>query len=459
MEKYPGLEMMDMGQPSWGREQLLQKIQDLRVEMDALRLQNQTLHIELDRVLHLSYWIRRIIKTYWRDIYCKGRQIKNGIVRKARDKKPSNYSSNFRPYQVQPLQPLQPNRPRVLHAIGNCYTGGSTRLIVDLVEHLGHRYEQEITTRDKPDVPGYVGLKIHHYKRFTRPHQVLSHLKKFRPDIIHVHYLGHLRDRYGELNWKWYNHVFQAAQAFGCKIIENVNIPVEPYVSDTISCYVYVSDYVRHEFGRLDSRNITIYPGSDLTLFSRKNEVDIPDDCIGMVYRLEGDKLNGRSIDVFLKVVQRRPRTKVLIVGGGRYLEAYRNAVHRLGVGDRFTFTGYVSYEELPAFYERMSVFVAPVHRESFGQVSPFAMGMGIPVVGYSVGALEEIVGDRELLAPPGDSDTLANVIVELLNDRERRLRIGEGNRRRARQLFSVEAMINSYSTLYDEMMTSPKVV
>jgi glycosyltransferase involved in cell wall biosynthesis len=82
-------------------------------------------------------------------------------------------------------------------------------------------------------------------------------------------------------------------------------------------------------------------------------------------------------------------------------------------------------------------------------------MGMGIPVVGYCVGALEEITGNCNLLAPSGDSDTLADMIIELLNDRERRLRIGARNRERAERLFSIEAMIDGYSALYNGLIGS----
>ncbi len=448
------------------KESLLQQIRELRIKNDRLRLENQTLRTELYRFLDLRYLLPKTIKILKQEITNRILKIKKIVgkikkiaVRKqtSEEKKPDE--SNFNPYKVQILQPIQNDRLRVLHVIANFYTGGSARLVVDLIEHLGHRFEQEVITRDYPTVPGYIGLSVHHYECFTHPRQVLSILEKFRPNFIHVHYLGHHKNNYSELDWKWYNNVFQAAQQYGCRIIENVNIPTDPYVSDAVSFYVYVSDYVSHEFGHIDSPNITVYPGSDLSVFSRKNRVNIPDDCIGMVYRLEGDKLNEHSISVFIKVVQRRPKTKVLIVGGGRYLELYQNLVQQAGVEEAFTFTGYVSYEDIPQLYEQMSIFVAPVHTESFGQVSPFAMGMEIPVVSYDVGGLKEIVGDSKLLAPPGDSDQLANIIIELLDDRERRIQIGQINRQRAQKLFSVEAMIESYSRLYNEMLKLSEVV
>jgi glycosyltransferase involved in cell wall biosynthesis len=85
-------------------------------------------------------------------------------------------------------------------------------------------------------------------------------------------------------------------------------------------------------------------------------------------------------------------------------------------------------------------------------------MGMGIPVVGYKVGALEEITGDSSLLASSGDSDTLADIIIDLLNDRERRIRIGKLNCERAQKLFSLETMVNAYSGLYDGLIESASV-
>ncbi|MGG2018651.1 glycosyltransferase, partial [Pseudomonas sp. S8] len=124
-----------------------------------------------------------------------------------------------------------------------------------------------------------------------------------------------------------------------------------------------------------------------------------------MVYRLETDKLNADSITPFIKAVQKRPQTRVLIVGGGSLMETFKEAVNSAGVSDNFEFTGYVAYSQLPDLYRRMKLFVAPVWKESFGQVSPFAMRMHVPVVGYDIGAIGEIVDDSSLLAPYGDAD------------------------------------------------------
>jgi glycosyltransferase involved in cell wall biosynthesis len=306
-------------------------------------------------------------------------------------------------------------------------------------------YEQEIITSYKHSTDSYTGVPIHAYPDLHSPDKIIKYLEEYRPSLIHIHY-------WGDTDKPWYEQIFSASERYGCKIIENINTPVEPFLSKAVEHYVYVSNYVYDTFGQRNEKSSVIYPGCNFDIFTSKKQVP-PDNCIGMVYRLEKDKLNEQSIDVFIKVAQRRPETKVLIVGGGSYLEPYKNAVNLAGVTESFIFTDYVSYQSLPSLYEQMSIFVAPVWQESFGQVSPFAMNMGIVVVGYNIGALSEIIGTTELLAPPGDSDKLADIIIELLNNRNKRISIGAYNRERARKLYSIEVMVNSYKINYQSLL------
>jgi glycosyltransferase involved in cell wall biosynthesis len=99
-----------------------------------------------------------------------------------------------------------------------------------------------------------------------------------------------------------------------------------------------------------------------------------------------------------------------------------------------------------------MSIFVAPVWKESFGQVSSFAMNMGLPVVGYEIGAIPSIINDASLVVDYGDSQGLADVIVKLLENRNKRLEIGRRNHEKAQAEYSVDAMIKAYSSLYASM-------
>ena len=216
-----------------------------------------------------------------------------------------------------------------------------------------------------------------------------------------------------------------------------------------------MSDFVHNTFSDQNTKGITIYPGSNFDFFSKRSRDEPQGDYVGMVYRLEPDKLNLRSIDVFIQVVQARPNTQILIVGGGTFLGVYKEKVRLAGVESNFRFTGYVHYKQLPDLYRQMAIFVAPVWKESFGQVTPFAMNMGIPVVGYNVGALPEIIGCESMSAPPGDAGRLKDIIVELLESPDKQTSIALANQMRARELFSLEAMVTKYRKLYGELLTA----
>ncbi len=150
-------------------------------------------------------------------------------------------------------------------------------------------------------------------------------------------------------------------------------------------------------------------------------------------------------------MVRLRPRTKVYIIGGGSYFRPYLQRTIEAGVRDNFFFTGYVSYESLAQWYEKFSIFIAPVWQESFGQVSPFAMSKGLAVSGYNVGALSEILGDTETLG--ATLEETAHIIVDLLNDRQRLRTIGERNIARVKTMFDVRLMAARYGEIYNELL------
>jgi glycosyltransferase involved in cell wall biosynthesis len=325
--------------------------------------------------------------------------------------------------------------------------GGSSRLVVDLIEHLGHKYDQEVVTYSIPDPPAYDGFSCHDFSQLSSPERMAAFLREKDAKILHVHY-------WGEDNKPWYANVFGAADLYPCPVIENINTPVETYFHDKIEQYIYVSEYARNLFQPVPDNSVVIYPGSNLELFERADH-DFPDDAIGMVYRLERDKLNEDSLEVLIDVVRKRPSTRVYIIGAGTFFKLYQEQARAAGVMDNFIFTGYVPYAALPDYYRKFSLFVAPVWKESFGQVSTFAMSMALPVVGYDVGSLPEMLGSQEFFT--NDRTRLADLIIDLLNDREKRSEIGMLNRKRAHEMFSVEAMAARYDSLYESLLAKDR--
>jgi glycosyltransferase involved in cell wall biosynthesis len=104
----------------------------------------------------------------------------------------------------------------------------------------------------------------------------------------------------------------------------------------------------------------------------------------------------------------------------------------------------------MPGFWRSVAVAVVPSLYEPFGLVALEAMACGVPVIASKIGGLKEIVeeGVNGLLVPPGDSPELANALVDLLNNTQARLRLGEAARRRAEE-FSQARRSSKLVTLF----------
>lgn len=96
---------------------------------------------------------------------------------------------------------------------------------------------------------------------------------------------------------------------------------------------------------------------------------------------------------------------------------------------------------ELLNFYRDASIFVLPTLGDVFSLSVLEAMAMRLPVVTTDVGAIRDLVVDGEtaIVIPPKSPQALHAAIAQLLNDPERRLRMGNAARQRVEQLFDAE--------------------
>lgn len=334
-------------------------------------------------------------------------------------------------------------RPRVLHIIPNVFVGGSTQLVIDLMERMGHLYEMQVVTAALPKNGRHEGMDVSVLPLGSAPEAFAEAFARIRPDLIHMHYWGG-SDR------PWYLAALAAARADGAPLIQNVNTPVEPLRDDVVRTYVFVSQYIRDVFAPDIANGEVIHPGIDLDRFTPTGFAPGAEATIGMVYRLTRDKLDETSIEPLVDVALRRPKARILVIGNGDLLPVYLARVEAAGVRDNFEFAGTVPYAELPKRYRQFRIFVAPVVRESFGQVTPFAMAMGQAVAGFKVGALPEILGGEKTLG--AGRTELADILVALLDDAAERDALGAANAARAR-MFTVDGMISRYSKVYAQSL------
>lgn len=100
-----------------------------------------------------------------------------------------------------------------------------------------------------------------------------------------------------------------------------------------------------------------------------------------------------KDIDMVIRAMQ-HVDAHLLIVGKGPAKEDLEKLVNDLGLNDRITFTGFVSDEDLPRFYNMGDMVISASKFETQGLTILEAMATGKPVACRNGRAFAEIVQD-----------------------------------------------------------------
>ena len=197
---------------------------------------------------------------------------------------------------------------------------------------------------------------------------------------------------------------------------------------------------------------------ADATLEELRREIGIDSNApvIGFVGRLVEEKGILDLLQAAKTVIEAVPNAQFLIIGpcDEDKPDALRPEVaERYGVAVNCRFVG--MRNDMPELYALMDVLVLPSYREGFPRAPMEASAMGVPSVVTDIRGCREAVDHEEngLLFPVGDVDTLAQFLIELLRDEERRTRIGLAGRRIAEARFDEQKVFDRVLSEYERLL------
>jgi phosphatidylinositol alpha-mannosyltransferase len=142
------------------------------------------------------------------------------------------------------------------------------------------------------------------------------------------------------------------------------------------------------------------------------------------------DPRNGLStlIDSFRKVKGKRREAQLVVVGDGPLREHYYKQARG---DDDITFVGAV-LEGRPSYYAHSSIYACPTTKASFGITLLESMACATPIVCSDILGFRDVVehGREALMTHCGDTDALADSLVQLLDDEGLRIQLGTTGRR-----------------------------
>ena len=134
-------------------------------------------------------------------------------------------------------------------------------------------------------------------------------------------------------------------------------------------------------------------------------------------------------LEALAEVRRRGIDARLDLVGEDTLNGALQERAVRLGLADRIAFHGFVPSDRLPQFYACAHLYVQSSRHEAAGVAVLEAAASGVPVVGTAVGYVKDWARLRAAAVPPGDPGRLAEAIVDLLQDPDRRARLAASAR------------------------------
>ena len=170
------------------------------------------------------------------------------------------------------------------------------------------------------------------------------------------------------------------------------------------------------------------------------------------------------GIDLLLEAVREivhvRGRTDVQfgLVGGGSSLAEMQALARRLDVADYVTFTGRAPDQTLFEVLSTADVCVNPDRvnpmndKSTMNKIMEY-MAVGKPIVQFEVTEGRVSAGEASLYAAPNDPSDLADKILALLDDPERRARMGAFGRERVERELSWATQIEPLLSAYERVL------
>lgn len=318
---------------------------------------------------------------------------------------------------------------------------------------LGHRTERLAWEQSGlPVVAEQVGADVIHMPNYTMP------LRPGLPTAVTIHDLSFFTDpeRYTPVSGMSLKSATKTAAVQATRLIVPSNATRDELVR-----------VLGIDPGKID----VAYHGVDHRLFHRPDEIQVS----RVTARLG---LHGRPYVAFLGSLTPRKNAPSLVsgwatavaglpdppalvlAGGGGWSPELDEAVARVPSHLRLIRPGYLPFADLPGFLGGALVVAAPSRGEGFGLQVLEAMACGAPVLTTYRTSLPEVGGNAVAYTEP-DADAIAVALRDLLDDQERRTRLGEAGYARAQEFTweaSAAAHVASYKRAADQRVGRPEV-
>jgi mannosyltransferase len=178
--------------------------------------------------------------------------------------------------------------------------------------------------------------------------------------------------------------------------------------------------------------------------------------AIGCFGRVRAQKGTDIFVAAMCRLLPRYPDFTAVMVGAitpeqAGFADGLQKRIDAAGLQSRIVIAGELAIEEVPQWYQRLTIYAFTSRNEGFGLTLIEAMSAGAVLVASRAGAAELVVEDgvTGILTPTGDIDALVAALEPLMRDPAAAATMGERGRARVLEKFSLDAEANRIAEVY----------
>ncbi len=202
----------------------------------------------------------------------------------------------------------------------------------------------------------------------------------------------------------------------------------------------------------------------DAVNLAKSNRTGYPKDRstirIISVGRLHVEKGYPVMINAFADALKIIPNMELVLLGDGPYRFELETFVREKGIADKVIFRGAVPEQTVLDEMTHADIFALSSFMEGIPMVLMEAMVLEVPVIAPRLAGIPELVIDKEngLLFDPAHSSQMAEYMIELSQDKEKRTRYGQAGKQKVLAEFTIEKGVENLWQRFlklDEIKTS----
>lgn len=374
-------------------------------------------------------------------------------------------------------------RPLVLHVVYRFDTGGLENGVVNLINHMpSHTYRHAVLAlTEVTDFRQRIFRKDVEFISLRKPpgHGVWQYPKLFKlfrqlqPDIVHSRNLAALEVQapawmagvpvriHGEhgrdlVDLDGNNVTYQLVRRFYKPFVHHYTALSRDLKNYLVNKVHVPPDHITQAYNGVDSGRFHSEPSGPQPIagcpFNPAQHW-----LVGTVGRMQAIKDQLMLAHAFVQAVSQYPelrlRMRLLMVGDGPLRAQVQSVLEAAGVASLAWLPG--ERADVADIMRGMHAFALPSLSEGISNSILEAMASSLPVVATDVGGNADLVvpGQTGYIVSSADPHGMALRLVQLASNPDRARAMGQAGRERAQTVFSMQAMVRTYQSVYDQQL------